>query len=64
MLPSNKFLLYDHSLRIPMVIMGPGAVWKNGSSRFSSLTPSPDDETASFAKTGSGRAPKETHVLI
>ena len=24
MLPSNKFLLYDHSLRIPMVIMGPG----------------------------------------
>ena len=23
-LPSNKFLLYDHSLRIPMVIRGPG----------------------------------------
>merc|ERR1719445_514954 len=24
MLPSNKFLLYEHSLRIPMVFMGPG----------------------------------------
>merc|ERR1719450_1696050 len=23
-LPSNKFLLYDHSLKIPMVVMGPG----------------------------------------
>merc|ERR1712070_1139470 len=23
-LPSNKFLLYDHSLKIPMVIKGPG----------------------------------------
>jgi len=23
-LPSNKFLLYDHSLRIPMVVKGPG----------------------------------------
>jgi arylsulfatase A-like enzyme len=25
-LPSNKFLLYDHSLRIPMVFKGPGIV--------------------------------------
>ena len=24
MLPSNKFLLYEHSLRIPMLFMGPG----------------------------------------
>jgi arylsulfatase A-like enzyme len=23
-LPSNKFLLYDHSLRIPMLFSGPG----------------------------------------
>ena len=23
-LPSNKFLLYDHSIKIPMVVMGPG----------------------------------------
>ena len=23
-IPSNKFLLYDHSLRIPMVVRGPG----------------------------------------
>ena len=43
---------------------GPVRFGKNGSSRFSSLAPFPDDETASFAKTGSGRAPKETHVLI
>jgi hypothetical protein len=30
MLPSNKFLLYEHSLRIPMLFMGPGI--KPGSS--------------------------------
>ena len=23
-IPSNKFLLFDHSLRIPMVVRGPG----------------------------------------
>jgi len=33
MLPSNKFLLYDHSLRIPMVIMGPG-ITPNSSNAF------------------------------
>ena len=30
MLPSNKFLLYEHSLRIPMLFSGPG-IQKNGS---------------------------------
>ena len=33
MLPSNKFLLYDHSLRIPMVIMGPG-IQPNSANEF------------------------------
>ena len=30
-IPSNKFLLYDHSLRIPMVVAGPGIKAGNNS---------------------------------
>jgi N-acetylglucosamine-6-sulfatase len=30
-IPSNKFLLYDHALRIPMVVRGPGVAGGNNS---------------------------------
>jgi hypothetical protein len=33
MLPSNKFLNYEHSLRIPMAIRGPG-IAQGSSSAF------------------------------
>ena len=38
--PSNKFLLYDHSLRIPMVIMGPG-IQPNSANEFLGFVFSP-----------------------